>query len=41
MGSTLDKAKGLANEALGKAKQAIGKATGDTRLRGEGKAQEL
>ena len=41
MGSTTDKAAGLANEAIGKAKQGIGDVTGSARLKGEGQAQEL
>jgi uncharacterized protein YjbJ (UPF0337 family) len=41
MGSTMDKAKGHANDAIGNAKQAVGKATGNDRLRAEGAAQEL
>ena len=41
MGSTTDKIKGLANEAVGNVKQAAGKATGNDKLVAEGKAQEL
>ncbi|KPX83166.1 Mismatched base pair and cruciform DNA recognition protein [Pseudomonas amygdali pv. mellea] len=41
MSSTSDKAKGMANEAVGNVKQAVGKATDNTKLRAEGKAQEL
>jgi uncharacterized protein YjbJ (UPF0337 family) len=41
MGSTKDKIKGAANEAMGKAKQGIGEATGDERLEGEGATQEV
>lgn len=41
MTSTTDRIKGLANEAAGSAKQAIGKATGNDRLRAEGAAQEV
>ena len=41
MGSTTDKIKGNANEAIGKAKQGIGEATGSDRLQGEGVIQEL
>jgi uncharacterized protein YjbJ (UPF0337 family) len=41
MGSTADKASGLANEAIGKAKQGIGKAVGSDDLRVEGAAQEI
>lgn len=40
MGSTADKAKGLANQAAGSVKQGIGKAVGNDRLRAEGAAQE-
>jgi uncharacterized protein YjbJ (UPF0337 family) len=40
MGSTTDKIKGAANEAIGKAKQGIGQATGSDRLEGEGVIQE-
>lgn len=40
MGALKDKAKGLANEAIGNSKQAIGKATGNERLRAEGTMQE-
>ena len=41
MGSVADKVKGTANEAMGKAKQGIGEATGDDRLQGEGAIQEV
>ena len=41
MSSTSDKLKGLANEAVGNAKQGIGSLTGNDRLQAEGKAQEL
>lgn len=41
MSSTTDKIKGLANEAAGNVKQAIGRATGNTRLEAEGAGQEL
>ena len=41
MGSTADKIKGVSNEAIGKAKQGIGEATGSERLEGEGVIQEL
>src|SRR5271170_5297834 len=41
MGSTADKASGLANEAIGKAKQGIGSAIGSDKLKGEGAAQEV
>ena len=40
MGSTADKVKGATNEAIGKAKQGIGEATGSDRLQGEGAIQE-
>jgi uncharacterized protein YjbJ (UPF0337 family) len=40
MGSTTDKIKGATNEAIGKAKQGIGEATGSERLEGEGAVQE-
>jgi len=36
MGATTDKIKGASNEAIGKAKQDIGEATGSDRLKGEG-----
>jgi len=36
MSSTADKVKGTTNEAVGKAKQGLGKATGSDRLEGEG-----
>jgi uncharacterized protein YjbJ (UPF0337 family) len=41
MGSTADKLKGATNEAIGKAKQGVGEATGDDRLQGEGVVQEV
>ena len=40
MGSKMDKAKGLVNEGVGKAKQGVGKMTNDSSLHGEGLAQE-
>lgn len=40
MGELKDRAKGLANEVAGNAKQAAGKATDDHKLHAEGKAQE-
>ena len=40
MGELKDKAKGIANEAAGNVMQAIGKATGNERLRAEGEMQE-
>ncbi len=41
MGATTDKVKGAANEAIGKAKQGLGEATGSDRLQGEGAIQEV
>jgi uncharacterized protein YjbJ (UPF0337 family) len=41
MSSTTDKIKGTANEVAGKAKQGIGEATDNHRLKGEGEAQEV
>ena len=41
MGATADKIKGATNEAIGKAKQDIGEATGSDRLQGEGAVQEI
>jgi uncharacterized protein YjbJ (UPF0337 family) len=41
MGSTEDKASGLANEAIGKAKQGVGQVIGSDKLKTEGAAQEL
>jgi uncharacterized protein YjbJ (UPF0337 family) len=41
MSATSDKVKGTANEAMGKAKQKIGEATGSERLEGEGAIQEV
>jgi len=41
MGHVADKIKGNANEAIGKAKQGVGKATGSDRLQGEGAVQEV
>lgn len=41
MGSTTDKIKGATNEAVGKAKQGIGEATGSDRMKGEGAVQEI
>ncbi|MCW5646976.1 MAG: CsbD family protein [Sphingopyxis sp.] len=40
MGELTEKAKGLANEAIGNTKQAIGKVTGNEKLQAEGIAQE-
>ncbi|RRV06875.1 CsbD family protein [Pseudomonas sp. v388] len=41
MSSTTDKIKGKANEAVGNIKQGVGEATDNSRLKGEGKAQEI
>jgi uncharacterized protein YjbJ (UPF0337 family) len=41
VGATTDKIKGATNEAIGKAKQGIGEATGSDRLEGEGAVQEI
>lgn len=41
MGETLDKIKGAANVAGGRAKQAYGDATGDADAKAEGVGQEL
>ena len=41
MGSTSDKIKGTANEAMGKVKRKLGEATGDEQLEGEGVMQDL
>ena len=41
MGATADKVKGATNEAIGKAKQGVGEATGSDRLQGEGVIQEV
>ncbi|CRM62115.1 MULTISPECIES: CsbD family protein [Pseudomonas] len=40
MGSTSDKVKGMANEAVGNVKQGVGKATDNDKLRTEGVIQE-
>jgi uncharacterized protein YjbJ (UPF0337 family) len=40
MGATADKVKGVTNEAIGKAKQGVGKAVGSDKLQGEGAIQE-
>ena len=40
MSSTSDKAKGVANEAIGKAKQGVGEAIDSDKMKGEGAAQE-
>lgn len=40
MGSTTDKIKGAANKVVGGAKRALGEASGDRELKGEGRLQE-
>jgi uncharacterized protein YjbJ (UPF0337 family) len=40
MGSTSDKIKGVTNEAVGNAKQGIGKAVGSEKMQAEGLMQE-
>ncbi len=40
MSSGTDKIKGVANEAMGNIKQALGKATGDTEMQADGILQE-
>jgi uncharacterized protein YjbJ (UPF0337 family) len=40
MSSTTDKVSGIANEAIGKAKQGIGNATGNDKLKVKGAMQE-
>ncbi len=40
MSSTTDKIKGMANEAAGNVKQAVGRATGNERLEADGLVQE-
>jgi uncharacterized protein YjbJ (UPF0337 family) len=40
MSSTGDKIKGATNDAVGHAKEAVGKAAGNEKLQGEGLAQE-
>lgn len=40
MGSTTDKIKGMANEAAGNVKQAVGKAVGSKKMEAEGVVQE-
>jgi uncharacterized protein YjbJ (UPF0337 family) len=40
MSSTTDKIKGTANQAAGKIKKGVGKATNDPALKGKGQAQE-
>lgn len=41
MGATADRVKGAANEAIGKGKQAVGRATGDRNLEASGAGQEV
>jgi uncharacterized protein YjbJ (UPF0337 family) len=41
MSSTTDKVKGYANEAAGKVKQGVGKATGNEQMEADGVAQEV
>jgi uncharacterized protein YjbJ (UPF0337 family) len=41
MSGTTDKISGIANEAMGKAKQGVGSVVGSEKLKGEGAAQEL
>ncbi|WP_414899643.1 CsbD family protein [Sphingomonas flavalba] len=41
MGEMIDKAKGAANEAIGKAKQTIGKHTDNDKLAAEGVGQQV
>ncbi|MBN9016966.1 MAG: CsbD family protein [Rhizobiales bacterium] len=41
MGSTTDKIKGVANEAMGNVKQGVGRATGNEKLEAEGVVQEI
>ena len=40
MGATTDKIKGVANEAMGKAKQGVGEATGSDRLRAKARSRK-
>jgi uncharacterized protein YjbJ (UPF0337 family) len=40
MGSTTDKVKGMANEAMGNVKQTVGKAVGSNRMEADGVVQE-
>lgn len=40
MGEAKDRAKGIVDETVGKAKRAIGEATGSARLKAEGDLQE-
>jgi uncharacterized protein YjbJ (UPF0337 family) len=41
MSGTTDKISGIANEAIGKAKQSVGSVVGSEKLKGEGAAQEI
>ncbi len=41
MSSTTDKAKGYANEAIGKVKEGVGRVTGNENLEAEGDAQQI
>jgi uncharacterized protein YjbJ (UPF0337 family) len=41
MSSTTDKAKGYTNQVVGKAKEGIGRATGNENLEAEGDAQQI
>jgi uncharacterized protein YjbJ (UPF0337 family) len=41
MGSTSDKIKGAANEAIGNMKQGVGKVVGSDKMQAEGKMQEI
>ena len=41
VGSTTDKIKGTANEAIGKARQGVGEAVGSDKLKGQGLVQEV
>jgi uncharacterized protein YjbJ (UPF0337 family) len=41
MSGNSDKAAGIANEAMGKAKQGVGSVVGSDKLKSEGAAQEL
>jgi uncharacterized protein YjbJ (UPF0337 family) len=41
MSGTTDKISGIANEAIGKAKQGVGSVVGSEKLKGEGAAQEI
>jgi len=40
MGSTIDRVKGAANSAVGKAKETVGKQTGDSKMAAKGAAQD-